>query len=211
MALMASAGPEAQSFTPAPVGVHQAVCVDIEDLGKIESKFLDERTGKNKIQHKVKVYWQIEELRDDGKRFVLSKRYTLSLHEKAALRHDLEAWRGRAFTEDELQGFDVESVLGANCLLNVQHRLSDDKTRTYANVVSIMPLVKGMPKLVDEGYVRWVKDSPVQSTQAQQSDETPEYAPVERELTDEDIPFAWVLPFLVPATLAAHMAVGSWT
>jgi hypothetical protein len=179
---------ETQSFSPAPEGVHQAVCVDIEDIGMVQSTFLDDKTGLPKVQHKIKVYWQISERRDDNKRFVLSKRYTLSLHEKASLRHDLEAWRGRAFTEDELRGFDVESVKGANCLLNVQHRQSADKTRTYANVVSIMPLVKGMPKMVDDGYERWV---PKSATDQTTTDDTPEqqHQPVTEDLDVESVPF----------------------
>lgn len=187
MPIMASAS-ETQTYAPAPEGVHQAVCVDIEDIGMVESAFKDDRTGLPKVQHKIKVYWQISERRDDNKRFVLSKRYTLSLHEKASLRHDLEAWRGRAFTEDELRGFDVETVKGANCLLNVQHRQSADKARTYANVVSIMPLVKGMPKMVDDDYERWVPKS-ASEPNPQGGNDTPEHAPVSEELTDEDIPF----------------------
>lgn len=189
MAIIASAS-ETQSFAPAPEGVHQAVCVDIEDLGLIKSPYLDDK-GNEKWQHKVKVYWQIGELRQDGKRFVLSKRYTLSLHEKASLRHDLEAWRGRAFSEQELKGFDVESVKDANCLLNVQHRQNADKSRTYANVVSIMPLVKGMPKMAALDYERWVPKTATEP--APPEDNTPDYddARLDRqgdELNDTDIP-----------------------
>jgi hypothetical protein len=187
MPIIATAN-ETQTYAPAPEGVHQAVCVDIEDLGMLKSAYTDDK-GNEKWQHKIKVYWQISERRDDNKRFVLSKRYTLSLHEKASLRHDLEAWRGRAFTEDELRGFDVESVKGANCLLNVQHRQSADKSRTYANVVSIMPLVKGMPKMVADDYERWVPKTATDQ-QPQQGNDTPEqHDPVTEELSDEDIPF----------------------
>ena len=41
----------------------------------------------------------------DGKPFLVRRRYTASLHEKSALRKDLESWRGRAFTNVELDGF----------------------------------------------------------------------------------------------------------
>jgi len=153
MPLIASAPSESRNYTPAPEGVHLAVCVDIIDLGKIESKFTND-DGTPKLQHKVNVVWQIEDLRDDGKRFQLYKRYTLSLHEKAALRHDLESWRGQAFTTAELAGFDVENVIGKSCLVNVQHRKSEDGTKTYANVISIMPPVKGMTSLAPLDYAR---------------------------------------------------------
>jgi hypothetical protein len=151
MPIYATAG-EGRSYAPAPEGPHQAVCVDVIDLGLITSNFIDEKTGQKKVQHKVDVAWQIGEKRDDGKRFVVYKRYTLSIHEKATLRKDLESWRGRPFTEAELKRFDVESVIGANALINVQHNTKDGKT--YANVVSVMPIIKGMPKMVAEGYER---------------------------------------------------------
>lgn len=161
MPIIASAN-ESKTYTPAPEGVHQAVCVDVIDLGMLKSLFPDEKNGKEKFQHKVNVVWQIEELRDDGKRHLLYKRYTLSLHEKAALRHDLESWRGRAFTFDELVGFDVEKLKAANCFVNVQHKKSQDGSRTYANVVSIMPVPKNLklPKLEALDYVRVVPETP---------------------------------------------------
>lgn len=153
-------GGDSKSYAPAPEGVHQAVCVDVIDLGMVKSAFNDDKTGEPKFQHKVNVVWQIGDKRDDGKRFQLYKRYTLSLHEKAALRHDLESWRGKAFTFDELAGFDVERLVGANCLINVQHRKSADGTKTYANVVAVMPLVKGMPKMAAHDYKRPEPEAP---------------------------------------------------
>jgi hypothetical protein len=162
---------EGKTFEPAPAGVHQGVCVDVIDLGVLDVTW----QGQHKKQHKINVAWQIAELRDDGKPFLVFKRYTLSLSEKANLRKDLESWRGKAFTPDEEAGFDVESVIGANCLLNIQHNAVGDKT--YANVVSIMPLVKGMPKMAAE-YVR-------KKDRADQPQDDGQPSPV----TDDDIPF----------------------
>src|SRR5690242_4836503 len=114
---------ESKSFTPAPEGTHQAVCVDVIDKGMLPNKFKE-----GTLQHKIDVAWQINELRDDGKRYLVYKRYTLSLNEKANLRKDLESWRGKGFTRDEEMGFDVEKLIGANCLINVTHRTVADKT-----------------------------------------------------------------------------------
>ena len=152
MAIIATSG-ESKTFMPAPAGVTQAVCVDVIDKGIVEVTW----QGKTKQQHKIDIAWQIDEARDDGKPFLVFKRYTLSLSEKANLRKDLESWRGRPFTRDEELGFDVETVLGANCLLNVQHNTRADKT--YANVVAVMPLAKGMQKIAVRDYVR-VQDRP---------------------------------------------------
>jgi hypothetical protein len=174
MAIMASAGP---SFTPAPAGTHAAVCVDVVDLGVVETNW----QGKVTRKHKVSIVWQIDEDRDDGKPFAVRKRYTLSLHEKAALRKDLESWRGRAFTEEELQGFDLENLLRIGCLLNIIHASKDGQT--YSNVASIMKLPKGMQAPEPRDYVR-VCDRPAEQGVgiAQPSEEG--WAP-----TDEDVPF----------------------
>lgn len=153
MPLIATAG-DSKTFTPAPEGTHQAVCVDVIDQGMKPNKF---KPGTE--QHKVDLAWQITELRDDGKRFVVYKRYTLSLNEKASLRHDLESWRGKAFTRDEEMGFDVETVIGVNCLLNVVHNASADGPRVFANVKSVMPLIKGMLKIAPLAYVRATPDA----------------------------------------------------
>ena len=185
MAIIAKAGGDGGNFQPAPVGVHQAVCVDVIDLGVLETTW----QGQTKKQHKVNLAWQINEDRDDGKPFLVFKRYTLSLHEKAGLRKDLESWRGRKFTRDEEMGFDVESVIGANCLVNMQHKPSTkDPNKTFANVVSVMPLIKGMPKIQPEGYVR---AEPVATAQSEPDiDREPLDSHVEpSDLMDSDIPF----------------------
>lgn len=180
MAIVAKANGDGKTFDPAPAGVHQGVCVDVIDLGVLDVTW----QGKSKKQHKINVAWQITETREDGKPFLVFKRYTLSLSEKANLRKDLESWRGRAFTRDEEMGFDVESVIGANCLLNIQHNEVADKT--YANVVSIMPLVKGMSKMAAADYVR-KQDRPADGTAEQHHEEVGSQAPPT--ITDDDIPF----------------------
>ncbi len=182
MAIIATAGGNGgDDFQPAPAGTYRAVCVDVIDKGIVEVTY----QGKTKRQHKVSVAWLIDEKRDDGKPYLVFKRYTLSLNEKATLRKDLESWRGKAFTRDEEMGFDVEAVLGANCLLNVQHQKKGDKT--YANVVSVMPLMKGMPPI--DGpfeYIRQVNRTPEQVAATPPHDEPPP-------LTDDD--YADSVPF----------------
>lgn len=153
-------GSETKNYTPAPEGTHQAVCVDIIDKGMLPNKFRD-----GALQHKVEVVWQINEPRDDGKRFAVSKRYTASLNDKATLRHDLESWRGCPFSPSELSGFDLESIVGANCLLNIVHKAgTQDPTKTFANVAAVMPLLKGMPKLAMLDYERPVPVAPAPPT-----------------------------------------------
>lgn len=186
-------------FTPCPAGVHQAVCVDVVDMGLIESVF----NGKPKKQHKVRIVWQVEELRDeDHTPFLVQKRYTLSLDDRANLRKDLESWRGRAFTDQELEGFDLEVLIGVNCLLAVQH--TNRNGTVYADVTAVMPLKKGMAKLSPVGYTR-VKDRENQPEPSPSSDSDDPFGDMDA------VPFAWALPLLVPATAAAHAFLsGGW-
>lgn len=164
------------NYAPAPAGAHPAVCVDVVDLGVLKVSY----AGKEKSQHKVNIVWQIEELRDDGKAFEVRKRYTLSLHEKAGLRKDLESWRGRQFSPAELEGFDLENLLGIGCLINIVHAPGKDGG-TFANVASIMKMPKGMATPKPIGYTR-VCDREPDPNQAQP--ESPEWT-----VSDSDVPF----------------------
>lgn len=131
------------NFEMTPAGVHVARCYRIIDLGTQKSEY----QGQVKNSRKVMIGWELlgEEKMSDGRPFSVNKRYTLSLHEKAQLRKDLEAWRGKAFTSEEESGFDISKVLGAPCMLNIVHEKGDNGN-DYANIASIMPLPKGLPK-----------------------------------------------------------------
>lgn len=154
MALYASDSGGGSDFDPVPEGSHPAVCDMLVDLG------LQETTGKfaGKIQHKVYLRWQIPSLRlsyeKDGERIegpmTIGSRFTVSLHEKAALRKLLQQWRGRAFTADELKKFDVTTVVGKPCLISVSHTPRDGGG-VYANVDTAMKLPVGMDPPALEG------------------------------------------------------------
>ncbi len=127
---------------PIPAGTYTAICYAVADLGT----HYVERFKKS--SHKVLVQWEIPderiEVERDGKVIdlprAISRKYTMSLHAKSALRHDLEAWRGRRFTEEELQGFDLRNILGAPCLIGIVHEQRKDGQGIYASISSIMAL-----------------------------------------------------------------------
>lgn len=126
-------------FERAPAGNHIARCYMVCDLGMQESTF----NGETKLKHKVRIGFELpNETMEDGRPFSVSSHYTVSLHENAALRKDLISWRGRDFTPEESDGFDVMNVLGAPCMLNVIHKQEGD--RTYVNIGGITPMPKGM-------------------------------------------------------------------
>jgi len=134
-------------FEQCPAGSFAARCYQIIDLGHQTFEW----KGEAKVAPKVRITWELNEMMSDGRPFSISREYTASIGDKANLRKDLESWRGRAFSSDELRNFSLENVLGAPCLLGVVHKPSKDGSKTYANVGSIMALPKGMacPELVN--------------------------------------------------------------
>lgn len=163
-----------KDFEPAPEGLHPAVCVDVVDLGSVTNKFGS--------RHAVDIVWQIDcIMKESGKRFLASKRYTLSLHEKANLRKDLESWRGKPFQFDELaQGFDLEVLIGVNCELQIMHNTKDN--RTFANINSVLPHRSSNKIMKPVDYIRRINREGYAEPQAVGNDEP-------FEATEEDVPF----------------------
>lgn len=134
--------PEGKDIDPIEAGPHQAICIRYYDLGTHYQEIFDTSS------RKVMIMWEIPDSRIEveGKDLprAISREYTLSLHKKANLRTDLESWRGKTFSEPELEGFNLDKVLGTNCMLNIIHKTNDKGT--FANVTGVMPLMKNMEK-----------------------------------------------------------------
>jgi hypothetical protein len=134
-----------KDFEPVPAGTHQAVCFRIWDLGT-------QPGGQWDPKRQILISWELPEQRIDidgnDLPMSLSRRFTNSLHKKSTLRPFLEGWRGRQFSNEELMGFDLTSIVGVNCMLQVMHRESNN--RTFANITAAMPLMANFEKLKPE-------------------------------------------------------------
>lgn len=133
------------NFKRVPSGVFIGRCYSLIDLG---TQLTSGQYGE-KLQHKIRVAWELFGEDDqgvpltidvDGKEMPLtiSKSYTVSLHEKAGLRKDLSAWRGKDFSDEEAKAFDVSKLVGAYCMVNVT--TSETNGKTYSNVAGLTPL-----------------------------------------------------------------------
>jgi hypothetical protein len=149
------------SFESTPVGSHLARCYRIVDVGTQKSEYM----GQSKLLHKVMLGWEIHGTNDDGtpikmkdgRPFAMFKNYTLSWAEKATLRIDLQSWRGKPFTSEEMRRFDLKTVLGAWCMLNVIERQGNDG-KMYVNVANITPVPSvikqhGLPTAVNKNEI----------------------------------------------------------
>lgn len=131
-------------------GVYTAISSMLIDLGGQRS-LID-----NNVRRKIMMVWNIVgefvEVNNEQLPRVMSKEYTLSLNEKSNLRKDLQAWRGQAFTEDELSGFDLLTIMNKPCQLQI---INEEKNgKTYNNISAIMAMPKGMKvEALDETVV----------------------------------------------------------
>jgi hypothetical protein len=136
-------------FKLPPAGSFLARLYRIIDIGTQTTEWM----GKRKMQRKIIAMFELHGEDNDGqplqtaegKPLIVSKRYTLSLDEKATLRKDLEAWRGKAFTQAELDGFNLEVLLGKYCMVSVTHSTYDGKE--YANIAGISQVPSALKKL----------------------------------------------------------------
>lgn len=145
MAMTFPVGGGGGDFKRVPPGTHIAVCNMVADMGMQPGSqmFPDPK-------RKLVIRWEVQservEYEKDGKTvegpLTINGTYTASMNEKANLRKLLEAWRGRKFTDEQAATFDVSSILGAACLINVSE--TDKGDATYSNVVGASPLMKGM-------------------------------------------------------------------
>lgn len=142
MAIIVSAN-EGGSYQPIEEGTYIALCFGLVDIGDVYSDQYDKTTKK------FMILWELSgagTVNVDGHEYnrSVSKSYTKSLNPKSNLRKDLRAWRGREFTKEEEERFDMVNILSAPCQIQIINSTSNGKT--YSNIAAIMNLPKGMPK-----------------------------------------------------------------
>lgn len=135
------------NYEPIATGNYPARCFSMVHIGTIEENIL----GVVKKLNKVRISWELPtELKvfkeENGEQpQIISKEFTLSMHEKATLRGFLKNWRGKDFTDEEARAFDIEKLLGAPCMLNITHKTKKDGSGVYAEIGSISTMPKGFP------------------------------------------------------------------
>jgi hypothetical protein len=145
-------------FTPAPAGTHVARCVRLIDLGTHHGEWQGTPTVRNQVYIGWELPNELDSFNDKMQPYVVGMFATNSLNEKSKLRPLLEAWRGRAFSVEELMKFDLVNILGQPCLLTVVHEVKDGKTK--AKVLGAGKLVKGMecPPQVNPSQQFWIDE-----------------------------------------------------
>jgi hypothetical protein len=140
-----------EDWIPAPQGMHIGVLVDVVPLGEQEVKW----EGEVSWRDMVRLSWQIDEDMEGGPPFLVSRRFTNSLHPRAGLSRACEAMMQREFAEEERGRFDIETLLGLSCQLDVVHNYGNNG-KVYANIKEVSKLGKGQVSLTPRDYVRVV-------------------------------------------------------
>jgi hypothetical protein len=145
MAINATSSGSSRELIPA--GNYIARCYQMLHIGTVTEMI----QGQQKTLNKVRVGWELPtELKvfrtENGEEpCVISKEFTLSMHEKATLRKVLASWRGKDFTEGEAKCFDITKLLGVACMINIIHKPSKDGLKTYEEIAGVSPMPKGVP------------------------------------------------------------------
>mgnify|MGYP003626720377 CR=1 FL=1 len=167
MKVSASSG---KTFDLIPAGNHTGRCFQVIELGKQPS-------GNPAFDPKQKVMigWELPgiliDIDGEKKPRIISQEYTANIGTMANLGRDLVAWRGRDFTKEEAKSFNLDTILGVPCSINVIHK--ETNTGTYANIKGLSPLnvdLKCPPAILDvikydlvdgeppETIPQWIRD-----------------------------------------------------
>jgi hypothetical protein len=129
-----------------PAGNYVARCYQMIQIGTVNEII----NGENKLLEKVRIGWEFPlELKTFNEEkgpqpIVVNEEYTLSMGEKANLRKMLASWRGKDFTPEEAKSFDVTTLLGKGCMVNIIHKQSQkDATKIYSKIGSVSGIPKG--------------------------------------------------------------------
>ena len=116
------------TFEPIEEGPYQAVCSSVIDTGTQTMTYNEE----SKQVRRIRVTWELSV--DGSENRLIGKDYTLSLHEKAEMRKDLQTWLGRSLTDQEKEeGFDLFKMVGVAAKISVVNKAGQNG-KTYSNV-----------------------------------------------------------------------------
>ena len=132
-------------------GQYLAVVADVVDLGPVATNF--------GVKERVQITWLLDAFDSEGNQFRIAEFFNKSLHEKASLRKRIKSITG----VDPTGTFDMETMLGTNSLIVIEHNEGDK--RTYANVVAVLKAPKGRRLEVPADFERRIDKDGAGSTE----------------------------------------------
>lgn len=149
---MAIYAPKAKPAVQIEPGTYIARCYSMVHIGTVAFDYMGQKKVLNKVRITFEFPTELHEFKqgEGEKPFSLSQEYTLSLHEKSKLRPVLESWRGKKFTDEEIEKFDISKLVGVPAMVSV---IQNEKG--YSNISSITKLPKATecPPQVNESFI----------------------------------------------------------
>jgi hypothetical protein len=119
-------------------GIYPAILYSMVQIGTVEGY-------QGKMQNKLRVTFELpDETREfDGvaKPLVIGKEMTFSMAPKAGLRKIAEAITGKSMTDDVADDFEIDTLVGKACIVNIKSKEGENGTYNYID--SFTPLMKG--------------------------------------------------------------------
>lgn len=146
--------PTGTEYEMIAAGAHVAIPYGIVDLGTQYQEKFDKSARKVRILFEFPNALQAEG-KFAGQPFVLAKNYTNLLVDKSNLMKDLVRWRGKPFTKEQLEKFDLSKLLGVPCMANVIHQDKKQSSGVYAAIDSLsgVPVGMNVPKLTNNMFI----------------------------------------------------------
>jgi hypothetical protein len=127
-----------------PAGTHVARLYQIVHIGTSHFEYQGQQKSSDKIRLTFELCNEKREFKEgEGEKpLSISREFGLSMGKKSHLRPFVENMLGVALQDTEAYNFDLEDLLGRDCLLNVVH--TEKNGNTYADIKGATPLPKGM-------------------------------------------------------------------
>ena len=132
---------------------YAARCYMLVELGTHTAEYKNQKGGVDvRKVRKVRIGFEIPgKTADFGKGhqepYVVSRDYTASFggpSKPSNLLKDVQAWRGKPFSADELKSFDLNKLVGVPAFVSITHQLAKNGNM-YANIGSIIKLPSAIP------------------------------------------------------------------
>jgi len=186
------------------IGIHNAICCQVVDLGTHNTEWEGKVTGKAPIINYTFEFVDIE-LEHDGEKYhpMWGIREKKSLGKKTNMKAFLEGWRGKQYTDEEKKNFDWGAPLGKSCCLVIGPNTKGNPKLTA--IVASNTKLKGMRELhefwveapPDFIFPEWMPDwmakiigeSYEYSGMEDEHEEIPDPRETSDPIEDDDIPF----------------------
>ena len=139
-----------------PAGLQHAIVYGVFHIGH-QASLIKDVEPKDRFYISFELPYERMEYEDDTGTMrnlprATSTEYTRSMHPKSAFRKVIEGWEGRQFTEQECDDFDITSLIGRNCQVNLGHKMGSGKHigKTFTNIMGIFPLGRNVPERKQE-------------------------------------------------------------